>query len=127
MTPCDIWELLQGRKLWVVGDSQALDLFKALECFLSEFWSYQDWEQHRLSSPWPKGVETPRPSCIKLLQNTSFCFIRVDRSEQLLHAALPYLLEHGTPADLLVFNYGLHGTTSEGTEAVAGYVKAYSR
>ena len=127
MTPCDLWEVLKGKKLWVVGDSQALDLFKALECFLSEFWSYEDWEQHRLSSPLLAGLEQPQPSCLRLLQNTTFCYIRIDFSEQLLHSALPYLLGNGSPADLLVFNFGLHGLTVEGTEAVAGYVKAWHR
>ena len=35
-TPCDLWRFVRGRTLWVVGDSQSLDLFKALQCFLHE-------------------------------------------------------------------------------------------
>ena len=35
-TPCDLWRFIRGRALWIVGDSQSLDLFKALQCFLHE-------------------------------------------------------------------------------------------
>ena len=35
-TPCDLWRFIRGRTLWVMGDSQSLDLFKALQCFLHE-------------------------------------------------------------------------------------------
>jgi hypothetical protein len=28
-TPCDLWPLIRGRTLWLVGDSQMLDFFKA--------------------------------------------------------------------------------------------------
>ena len=35
-TPCDLWRFVRGRTLWVMGDSQSLDLFKALQCFLHE-------------------------------------------------------------------------------------------
>ena len=35
-TPCDLWRVVRGRTLWVMGDSQSLDLFKALQCFLHE-------------------------------------------------------------------------------------------
>lgn len=35
-TPCDLWRFLRGRTLWVMGDSQSQDFFKALQCFLHE-------------------------------------------------------------------------------------------
>lgn len=35
-TPCDLWRFLRGRTLWIMGDSQSQDLFKALQCFLHE-------------------------------------------------------------------------------------------
>lgn len=38
LTPCDVWERLKGRTLWISGDSQSLDFFKAVICFMFEFW-----------------------------------------------------------------------------------------
>ena len=35
-TPCDLWRFLRGRTLWIMGDSQSQDFFKALQCFLHE-------------------------------------------------------------------------------------------
>ncbi|KAK9793163.1 hypothetical protein WJX73_000443 [Symbiochloris irregularis] len=38
-TPCDLWQVLQHRSLWVVGDSQSADTWVAMICFMREFWN----------------------------------------------------------------------------------------
>lgn len=32
--PCHLWPYLDGRTLWLLGDSHVLDLYRALSCFL---------------------------------------------------------------------------------------------
>jgi hypothetical protein len=44
MTPCDILPYLRGRTLWILGDSHAKALYKALQCFLIDFWNHQECE-----------------------------------------------------------------------------------
>eukprot|EP00884_Botryococcus_braunii_P003396 jgi/Botrbrau1/13057/Bobra.0187s0019.1 len=42
-TPCDLWQYIQGRTLWVVGDSLAQETMKALMCFFTEFWDHDEY------------------------------------------------------------------------------------
>ena len=44
MMPCDLWSAIRGRTLWLVGDSQAQNLYKQMRCFLDPF---LDPEPHR--------------------------------------------------------------------------------
>lgn len=36
-SPCELFARIRGRTLWLMGDSQAYNLYYALECFLREF------------------------------------------------------------------------------------------
>lgn len=38
MTPCDLLPYLRGRTLWILGDSHSKAMYKALQCFLIDFW-----------------------------------------------------------------------------------------
>lgn len=38
MTPCDLLPYLRGRTLWLLGDSHSKAMYKALQCFLIDFW-----------------------------------------------------------------------------------------
>ena len=65
LTPCDLWNLIRGRTLWFVGDSMTLDLMKAVECFMYEFWDGDHWESMRQRHAGNPTDEHP-PSCISL-------------------------------------------------------------
>ena len=45
-----MWPYLEGRTTWLFGDSQMLDLHKALVCIMREFVDYRD------GPPLPKGL-----------------------------------------------------------------------
>ena len=73
LTPCDLWTQIHGRTIWFAGDSQTRDLFKAVECFMYEFWDGHTWEQIRYKHREPHkddvkhlGADAVRPSCIDL-------------------------------------------------------------
>ena len=36
-TPCELWEAIEGRSVWLLGDSQTLDFYKGVVCALKEF------------------------------------------------------------------------------------------
>lgn len=73
MTPCDLWNQIQGPTVWFDGDSMTKDLFKAVECFMYEFWDSRTWEEMRHKHREPHkddalhiGADSVRPSCVDL-------------------------------------------------------------
>ena len=73
LSPCDLWAMIKGRTTWFAGDSMTKDLFKAVECFMYEFWDSESWEamrrQHRephRDDALPGDASSMRPSCIDL-------------------------------------------------------------
>lgn len=36
-TPCELFQRIRGRTLWLLGDSQTWNFYYAVECFLREF------------------------------------------------------------------------------------------
>ncbi|KAF8060065.1 Zeaxanthin epoxidase [Scenedesmus sp. PABB004] len=76
MTPCDLWAHLRGRTTWIVGDSMAKDLFRALRCFLLEF---QDLRTHHASNNYTAMHALSaipgdgQPWCAHMKQNTRLC------------------------------------------------------
>ncbi|KAI8466201.1 MAG: hypothetical protein J3K34DRAFT_524733 [Monoraphidium minutum] len=48
MTLCDLFERVRGRTLWVIGDSQSRSLARALKCFLIELWP--DLQQYTITT-----------------------------------------------------------------------------
>ncbi|KAK9865937.1 hypothetical protein WJX84_007496, partial [Apatococcus fuscideae] len=47
LTPCDFWPLIQGRSLWLIGDSITMELFHGTTCFFFELW--MDFQQEPVS------------------------------------------------------------------------------
>jgi hypothetical protein len=83
-SPCDLWPLIRGRTLWVVGDSHSYDLYHALACFLGGLWDYQ------FEGPLPYAGEEAAfahlaahvehykpPECLPLAEGTLVCQVRV--------------------------------------------------
>ena len=73
MTPCDLWGLIRGRTVWFAGDSMTKDFFKAVECFLYEFWSSELWEsmrrkhrEHHRDDYMESTAASMRPTCVDL-------------------------------------------------------------
>eukprot|EP00878_Enallax_costatus_P004577 GHUV01004818.1.p1 GENE.GHUV01004818.1~~GHUV01004818.1.p1 ORF type:complete len:331 (+),score=42.07 GHUV01004818.1:54-995(+) len=43
-TPCHLVKYIRGRTLWILGDSHAKSFYKALQCFLIDFWPAKECE-----------------------------------------------------------------------------------
>ena len=111
VTPCDLFQLVRSRTLWVVGDSQSLDMSKALQCFLHEFW---DLEMRNLSSAdpsvAPKLDQLRTAQCANLVGSTRLCYLRADQPKTVLDLVIPILMSWGHPHDILLLTVGLHFT-----------------
>ncbi|WIA19825.1 hypothetical protein OEZ85_005733 [Tetradesmus obliquus] len=42
LVPCELVKYLRGRTLWIIGDSHARTFYRAMQCFLMDFWSHQE-------------------------------------------------------------------------------------
>eukprot|EP00882_Tetradesmus_deserticola_P013284 GHRQ01014091.1.p1 GENE.GHRQ01014091.1~~GHRQ01014091.1.p1 ORF type:complete len:538 (+),score=152.89 GHRQ01014091.1:624-2237(+) len=42
LSPCDLVPYLRGRTLWLLGDSHSKTLYRALQCFLYDFWGQSE-------------------------------------------------------------------------------------
>uniref|UniRef100_A0A383VEI9 Uncharacterized protein n=1 Tax=Tetradesmus obliquus TaxID=3088 RepID=A0A383VEI9_TETOB len=42
LSPCDLVPFLRGRTLWLLGDSHTKTLYRALQCFLFDFWNQKE-------------------------------------------------------------------------------------
>lgn len=108
-TPCDLFQLLRGQTIWVVGDSQSLDFSKALHCFLHEFW---DLKLHNISSKEPQYApllkQLQSAQCGNLVGSTRICYMRADKPHTVLDLIIPILMGIGFSNDLLLLNVGLH-------------------
>ncbi|KAL4430810.1 hypothetical protein ABPG75_006066 [Micractinium tetrahymenae] len=120
-TPCELFQRIRGRTLWLLGDSQTWHFYYAVECFLREFAP-----SLRRSDPlpsadlvralttghivlWYKPYPVP-PVCLELAQGTRVCAVRVDNASTMAEVVLPTLMQHspGFGRDLAVLNTGLH-------------------
>lgn len=109
ITPCDLFPLVRGRTIWVVGDSQSLDMSKALQCFLHEFW---DLKLHNATDSLPAVASTLNQLrsavCSELVGSTRICYLRADQPNVVLDLVLPILSTAGTSRDCVILNVGLH-------------------
>ena len=109
ITPCDLFTLVRGRIIWVVGDSQTLDMSKALQCFLHEFW---DLRSTNATDSFPKLAPTLNQlrsaTCANFVDSTRICYLRADQPHSVLNLVLPILLAAGHPNDFVILNVGLH-------------------
>ncbi|KAK9812996.1 hypothetical protein WJX72_006927 [[Myrmecia] bisecta] len=112
LTPCDLWKLLKGRTLWMSGDSQTQDFYKAVHCFLYEITPRLGYTPIEGGD---KGVFQEGavvgwypPGCVDMPGNTRLCFIRSDDGPAIFGKLIPMLQQLAQPQDVLVINFGLH-------------------
>ncbi|KAI3433673.1 hypothetical protein D9Q98_003482 [Chlorella vulgaris] len=144
VTPCELFQRIRGRTLWLLGDSQTWSLFTAAECFLREFApSLQRTdplpskqlndlltvaEATHCNAPYPVP-----PLCLELVLGTRICVVRVDYAQHMRRFVLPALMQHVPrfKRDLVVMNAGLHYTRDvscvEGICQVPGPESRYVR
>lgn len=125
LTPCDLWPLIQGRTLFLMGDSMMLDFYKSTQCFLYEFWP--ELEQHNVTRDAPLQEELSKEllaACAVMVQHTRICYIRVDKGQDFYGRVLPLMPQVSSPSDLLVANFGLHHWQDYG-EKLRAFTKYY--
>jgi hypothetical protein len=121
LTPCDLFNQIRGRTLWIVGDSMSKDLIKAFKCFMLEFWDLHQYHvtnnytaMHFLQSLPGYG----EPHCIHLPHATRMCQVHAIQGDLFVNTTrahsgvLPLLETSGLllPHDVVVLNFGLwHG------------------
>ena len=109
MTPCDLFQQVRGRTVWIVGDSQSLDFSKALQCFLNEFW---DLRLYNVSSSKPRlepFLKQLRVSqCADLVEDSHICYLRADQAQTVHELVMPLMMQLGRPEDIMILNVGLH-------------------
>lgn len=129
-TPCDAWPHMVGRTTWLFGDSQTLDLYKAMLCTFRDF---RDPDTGPVAPPEylrdefaPFGIGRPvsanttqvayfrehkptvvEPSCVHLLDRTRVCYLRYDKMEQ-MGEQLNELSRLVEERDISIVNFGLH-------------------
>ena len=111
VTPCDMFPLVRGRTVWIVGDSQSLDFNKALLCFLHEFWDlklYNATVIHPQYTPFLNQLRSTQ--CGNLVDSTRICYLRADQPHTVIDLITPLMQTIGHPHDILVLNVGLHYT-----------------
>lgn len=127
LKPCDIFNLIQGKSLWLVGDSQQQSLFMALRGFMLPF--SRDGENDQLK---PIGIPSVdhiltfyikerrlRPACIALIKDTRICNVRMPSLIEDGFNKFEYAMEMLSrvyadfSSHLVVFNVGLHYRNSE--------------
>lgn len=115
--PCKLFNLIQGRTLWIVGDSQGHSLLRALQAFMSTFAQ----TPRDVRSFAPIGIPsldyiltfavTTEPMCINMVGgSTRICYVRLTRADKQLHYTLE-ILARAIPQfqhHILAFNVGLH-------------------
>ncbi|KAL4444037.1 hypothetical protein ABPG75_011774 [Micractinium tetrahymenae] len=132
LTPCDLWRHIRGRTLFMMGDSMMLDFFKALRCFLFEFWPGLEDEPFTRNKTLETLLtdSTVRPHCGRLLHGTRVCYIRTDQGKDFHGRSLPALLQNNLTSreDLLIANFGLHhGDQKEYQWRLWAFVDFYKR
>ncbi|KIY98626.1 hypothetical protein MNEG_9339 [Monoraphidium neglectum] len=120
VAPCDLWPYLRGRTLWLLGDSHSKQLFKALQCFLIDFWDGRECKASGDDNLVKQLDALPlRPGesrCIHLFGNGRVCFVHVVLGTSLLNnpqvasnGVLTLLRERGlaSRADIFVPQFGV--------------------
>lgn len=122
-SPCNLWPIIRGRTLWIVGDSHSYDFFHAAACFLLDLWD----SNFRGIFPFAKEAEafaamekhvqhTKPPECIPLLEDTMVCHFRVNHGQVFLGHALPLLERMAKPTDIAIVNFAHWHGTGDGSE-----------
>lgn len=131
LTPCDLFKQFEGRTLWVTGDSMGLDMYKALKCFMYEFWDVEEGDvsieeledQEELKQEVSKYMS---PTCVLLPRDSRVCYIRADVGGFLIDVLLPKFQQYGgQPQDIMVSNFGLHHSSKDDYKATLTRFREY--
>lgn len=116
-SPAELFARLQGKTLWLLGDSQTWHWYYAFECFMRRFAvnlerqvATKDLKAYQQLSLVHFPVIVP-PTCIQLLKDTRICAVRVDGGADMASQTLPTLHRIRGEAfrnDIAVANFGLH-------------------
>lgn len=111
MTPCDLWPLIQGRTLWVAGDSISQEFMRGLQCFMMEFW---DMTVHDIRGEYMAGAEFDEARdkvlggwCVHLPEGTRLCHVRVNFPGEMVRILPQYEKMTMKKSDIVLFNVGL--------------------
>ncbi|KAI8468653.1 MAG: hypothetical protein J3K34DRAFT_426509 [Monoraphidium minutum] len=140
-TPCDLYPFLRGRTLWLIGDSHTKQLFKAMQCFLIDFWdqaecaaSPEDWVNAGLNAlPVKKGES----KCIHLMGEGRICYVGAVLGTSLLEnpqvaggGVLTFIRGHKETGakwnDIFVINFGVWHN-KQGREGLQNYRTALTQ
>ena len=98
-SPCQLWPLIRGRTLWVVGDSHSYDLFHAAACFLAGLWDHGfegkfpfEGEEEGFAHLEAHVEHYKPPECLALAEGTLVCQVRVQNVAG--HAAMVHVPEY---------------------------------
>lgn len=111
MTPCDLWPYIEGRTLWVTGDSISQEFMRGLQCFMMEFW---DMTVHDIKGEYLAGAafddyreELLGGWCVHLPGDTRLCHLRVNFPGELVRVLPQYERMTMKKSDIVLFNVGL--------------------
>ncbi|KAF6252821.1 hypothetical protein COO60DRAFT_497188 [Scenedesmus sp. NREL 46B-D3] len=142
-TPCELHTYLQGRTLWLIGDSLMQNFYYAMRCFMLDFWNHSLGEcqaskdtrieraiyhaaDTNISSPLGSRVITDVPRCLWLKAGGRICWLHSVRGEEIADPDMqsPGLLQtlHRTvaePQDIFYVNFGRwHFNNCQGLQAM---------
>uniref|UniRef100_A0A383VEF6 Uncharacterized protein n=1 Tax=Tetradesmus obliquus TaxID=3088 RepID=A0A383VEF6_TETOB len=118
MSPCDIMPYLQGRTLWLIGDSHSKVLYRALGCFLIDFHGQKECEPSSDAAAVQQLRKLPaapgQSKCLHLLGGGRICIVHaalgtalVNNKEVAAGGVMPLLrAKFAQPQDIFYVSYG---------------------
>lgn len=147
-SPCQLYSYLQGRTLWVMGDSLMRNYYYALRCFMLDFWDHSKGEcapssnerilksiyksaDTNITSSMGSRAITDVPRCVHLIGGGRICWVQSVRGEEFAtpnpqDPGILQRLQHtvADKDDIFLLNFGRwHYTNCRGLEA-EGYRQA---
>eukprot|EP00884_Botryococcus_braunii_P019887 jgi/Botrbrau1/6582/Bobra.0189s0009.1 len=114
MTPCDLFSLIQGRTLWLIGDSMNTAFSSAMSCFFREFTGTNILSDAASVGASPSAwAQVNYTFCLRLDDSTRFCHIYAPTGGVLVEHVMPNLPGLGAlHSDVMLVNFGLHHSDS---------------
>ncbi|CAL8468940.1 g8481 [Coccomyxa elongata] len=117
MTPCDLFPLLRGRTLWLMGDSMMQEFMKAMMCFMVEFWDVDRQPQPPIQPHSEPYIDFEWPLqgwCIQLPQDARICLLRANTADQMLDFVFPAFPKLGVKLeDVVLVNFAMWMNTDD--------------
>lgn len=129
LTPCDLYPLIKGRTLWLMGDSIMQEYMRAVSCFFIEFWP-EDLATVPIDHlPEDKQILDKMGGgwCVELLrEGTRICHIRGNMGDEMVQITLPAMRHLGAKhSDILVINTGVWVNDAPGYAKFVGMLADY--